>query len=465
MKRPKISVLLTVATTLAFSFHGHAADVTPAEARAIVKEAYIYGYPMVDSYRIEYGYFVDKKNPEYKGPWNEIHNTPRVYTPADKAIQTPNSDTPYSWLFLDLRTEPMVLTMPVIEKSRYFSVQLTDLYTFNWDYLGSRTSGNDGGSFLIAGPGWKGETPKGITKVLHCETEMTLVVYRTQLFNPADIDNVKKVQAGYKVQPLSAFLGSAAPKAAPAIDYMKPISHDEEKTSLEVFSILNFVLQFCPTVPSETELMARFAKIGIGAGKTFDPAKLSPEMKKAFEEGIGDAWKEFAGGVKLLDEGKVTSGDVFGTREFMKNNYLYRWLATIGIWGNSKQEAMYPVYRVDADGQKLSGANRYTLSFAAGKLPPVNAFWSLTMYELPGSWLVANPINRYLINSPMLPELKKNADGGLTMYIQNESPGKELESNWLPAPKGPFAMYMRLYWPKEAALDGSWQAPKLKLVK
>jgi hypothetical protein len=465
MKRPNISVLLTVATTLAFSFHGHAADVTPAEARAIVKEAYIYGYPMVDSYRIEYGYFVDKKNPEYKGPWNEIHNTPRVYTPADKAIQTPNSDTPYSWLFLDLRTEPMVLTMPVIEKSRYFSVQLTDLYTFNWDYLGSRTSGNDGGSFLIAGPGWKGETPKGITKVLHCETEMTLVVYRTQLFNPADIDNVKKVQAGYKVQPLSAFLGSAAPKAAPAIDYMKPISHDEEKTSLEVFSILNFVLQFCPTVPSETELMARFAKIGIGAGKTFDPAKLSPEMKKAFEEGIGDAWKEFAGGVKLLDEGKVTSGDVFGTREFMKNNYLYRWLATIGIWGNSKQEAMYPVYRVDADGQKLSGANRYTLSFAAGKLPPVNAFWSLTMYELPGSWLVANPINRYLINSPMLPELKKNADGGLTMYIQNESPGKDLESNWLPAPKGPFAMYMRLYWPKEAALDGSWQAPKLKLVK
>ena len=192
--------------------------------RAIAKEAYIYGYPMVDSYRIEYGYFVDKQDPEYKGPWNEIHNTPRVYTPADKAIQTPNSDTPYSWLFMDLRTEPLVLTMPVIEKSRYFSVQLTDLYTFNWDYLGSRASGNDGGSFLIAGPGWKGEKPPGITKVLHCETDLTLAVYRTQLFDPSDIDNVKKVQAGYKVQPLSAFLGTAAPKAAPAIDYMKPIT-------------------------------------------------------------------------------------------------------------------------------------------------------------------------------------------------------------------------------------------------
>jgi hypothetical protein len=352
--------------------------------------------------------------------------------------------------------------MPVIEKSRYFSVQLTDLYTFNWNYLGSRTSGNDGGSFLIAGPGWKGAKPEGIAKVLHCETDMTLAVYRTQLFNPGEIENVKKVQAGYKVQPLSAFLGTAAPKAAPAIDYMKPITPEEEKTSLEVFRILNFVLQFCPTVPSEKELMARFAEIGIGAGKAFDPAKLPPEMKTAFEQGMADAWAEFGTVVKeQVNTGKLTSGDIFGTREAMKNNYLYRWIATIGIWGNSKQEAMYPVYRVDADGEQLSGSNRYTLTFAPGAYPPVNAFWSLTMYGLPESLLVANPINRYLLNSPMLPNLWKNADGGLTIYVQNESPGTELESNWLPAPKGPFAMYMRLYWPAEAALDGSWTAPKL----
>ena len=149
----------------------------------------------------------------------------------------------------------------------------------------------------------------------------------------------------------------------------------------------------------------------------------------------------------------------------MKNNYFYRWLATIGIWGNSKQEAMYPIYFTDASGQKLDGTNKYTLHFAPGELPPVNAFWSLTMYELPKSLLVANPINRYLINSPMLPELKKDADGGLTLYIQNASPGKELESNWLPAPKGPFSSYLRLYWPKEAALDGSWTAPKMEIVK
>ena len=264
---------------------------------------------------------------------------------------------------------------------------------------------------------------------------------------------------------MSQFLGQPAPAPAPAIDYIKPISQDEQKTSLEVFNILNFLLQFCPTDPSETELMERFAKIGIGAGKTFDPAALSPEMKKAFEEGIGDAWKEFAGGAKLLEEGKITAGDVFGTRAFMKNNYLYRWLATMGIWGNSKQEAMYPIYWTDASGEKLNGANRYTLHFPKGKLPPAHAFWSLTMYELPESLLVANPIDRYLINSPMLPKLKMDADGGLTLYIQHESPGKDMESNWLPAPEGPFSCYLRIYWPEAAALDGTWTAPKMEMVK
>ena len=151
---------------------------------------------------------------------------------------------------------------------------------------------------------------------------------------------------------------------------------------------------------------------------------------------------------------------MFGTREYLKNNYLYRMAAAVlGIYGNSKQEAMYPMYHVDADGQKLDGANRYTLRFAPGQLPPVNAFWSLTMYELPSSLLVANPLNRYLINSPMLPQFKKDADGGLTLLIQNESPGADKEANWLPAPKGPFWMAMRLYWPKAEAIEGKWKQP------
>jgi hypothetical protein len=263
---------------------------------------------------------------------------------------------------------------------------------------------------------------------------------------------------------LSAFLGTAPPPAAPAIDFIEPLTPETQKTSLEFFKIVNFVLQYCPTVPSEKSLMARFAKIGVGAGKIFDPDKLSSEMKTAIEQGRSDAWAAFAGGVKRMDEGKLTSGDLFGTREVMKNNYLYRWLGTIGIYGNSKQEAMYPIYRIDSTGQKLSGASKYTVRFAPGQLPPVHAFWSLTMYELPASLLVANPINRYLINSPMLPQLKKDADGGLTLLIQNEPPGKDMESNWLPAPKGPFAMYMRLYYPGQAALDGQWKAPPLHRV-
>src|SRR5437867_965426 len=440
-----------------------AADITPAEARAIVKEAYIYGFPLVDNYRIQYSYFVDRQNPEFKAPWNQIHNVPRVYTPADTAIQTPNSDTPYSFVGMDLRAEPMVLTVPPIEKKRYFSVQLIDAYTFNFDYIGSRTTGNEGCSYMVAGPNWKGETPKGVKKVFRSETEFVFAVYRTQLFNPGDLDNVKKVQAGYKAQTLSAFLGTPAPKAAPVIDFIKPLTPGEEKTSPQFFNILNFVLQFCPTDPYETELMARFARIGVGAGKTMDAGKLSPEMKAAVEQGVADAWADFGELEKQFAAGKVASGDVFGTRQYLKNNYLYRMAAAVlGIYGNSKEEAMYPFYAEDEAKQKLNGANRYTVRFAPGQLPPVHAFWSLTMYELPKSLLVANPINRYLINSPMLPQLKKDADGGLTLLIQNESPGRDKEANWLPAPKGPFMMAMRLYWPKEEAMDGKWTAPPAK---
>ena len=457
---------LVLAIVLALNITNRAADVTPNEARAIAKEAYIYGFPLVDNYRIQYGYFVDTKNPEYKTTWNKIHNVPRVYTPADTAIQTPNSDTPYSFVGMDLRAEPIVLTVPPIEKERYFSIQLIDAYTFNFDYIGSRATGNEGGSYMVAGPNWKGETPKGVKKVFPSETEFVFAVYRTQLFKPDDLDNVKKVQAGYKAQTLSAFLGQPAPKAAPAIDFIKPLSPAEEKTSPEFFNILNFVLQFCPTNPSETELMARFAKVGVGAGKTFDASKLSPEMKTAIEQGMGDAWAAFGELEKEFAAGKVTSGDVFGTREFLKNNYLYRMAAAVlGIYGNSKLEAMYPMYLVDAAKQKLDGANRYTVRFAPGQLPPVNAFWSLTMYKMPQSLLVANPINRYLLNSPMLPQFKKDADGGLTLHIQNESPGKDKESNWLPAPKGPFVMAMRLYWPKEEATEGKWTAPLAQQVK
>jgi hypothetical protein len=274
---------------------------------------------------------------------------------------------------------------------------------------------------------------------------------------------VKKVQAGFKVQTLSAFLGKPAPPPARATDFIKPLTVETQKTSLDFFNILNFVLRYCPTVPSEVELMKRFARIGVGAGQTFDASKLTPEMTTAIEEGRADAWADFSKLLKQFDEGKVTSADVFGTREYMKNNYLYRMgAAVLGIYGNSKGEAIYPLYNVDEAGQKLTGANRYVLRFPPGQLPPVNSFWSLTMYDLPDSLLVANPINRYLINSPMLPQLMRDADGGLTLLIQNQSPGKGKEANWLPAPNGPFRMYLRLYWPKADALNGGWTKPPLQ---
>lgn len=437
-----------------------------AEARTIAKEATIYGFPLVDSYRIQYSYFVDKGSPEFKAGWNTLFNNARVYTPDDKAIQTPNSDTPYSYVGADLRAEPVVFTVPAIDKERYYSLQFIDMYTFNFAYVGSRATGNGAGSYLLAGPKWKGERPKGIKSVIRSETDFAFVLYRTQLFNPADIDNVKKIQEGYKVEPLSAFLRQPAPAPAPAVDFISPLTPEQQRSSLDFFKILNFVLRFCPTHPSEKALMARFAKIGVGAGKQFDANSLTPEMRNALEDGLADGWKTFNEFKSTqVDTGKKSSADGFGTRAFLKNDYMQRMSgAVLGIYGNSKDEALYPAYFVDSAHQKLDGANRYTLRFAKGQLPPVNAFWSLTLYDLPASLLFANPLNRYLINSTMLASLKRDTDGGITLYVQNESPGADKESNWLPAPKGPFFTILRLYWPKAAALNGEWKAPPMQKV-
>ncbi|MEX3932238.1 DUF1254 domain-containing protein [Paraburkholderia phymatum] len=438
-------------------------SLSTAEAREIAMEAYVYGYSLVDNYRIQYAYFVDRDNPEYKGDWNRIANVARVYTPQDKAIQTPNSDTPYSFLGADLRTEPLVLTVPEVEQDRYYAAQFVDLYTYNFAYVGTRTTGNGSGKFLLVGPNWKGPTPKGIKGVIRSDTDLAFVLYRTQLFRQDDIGNVRKVQAGFKAEPLSVFLGEPSPAAAPAVDYLKPLTREQERTSLEFFDVLNFVLRFCPTYSDEQPLMDRFAKLGIGAGRKFDAQALSPEIRKAVEQGIADAWRSIDELGKRVAAGEVTSGDITGSRAYLKNNYLYRMRATVaGIYGNSKEEAIYPAYYVDASGQRPDGGHyRYTLRFKPGQLPPVNAFWSLTMY-LPSRLLVANPLDRYLINSAMLADLKRDADGGVTLYLQHDSPGKDKEANWLPAPDGQFLAALRLYWPKQEALDGEWKQPPLQ---
>lgn len=432
-----------------------------AEARAIAKEAYVFGVPMVDMYKTIYVMSVDDKNSQYQGPFNKVLNSARVYTPDDTAFVTPNSDTPYSFAVLDLRAEPVVLTVPKIEKNRYFVFQIMDLYTFNFEYIGTRATGNNGGTFLFAGPNWKGEAPKGVDKTIRSETDLVSVVGRTQLFNPADLINVKKIQAGYKLQSLSAFAGTPAPPAAPEVAWIKPMP-PQDRTSLEFFNQLAFLLQFAqPPHPSEVALRQGFEKIGIVPGKPFDTASLSPEMQAALKGGMEDGQKE-------IDARRATlagkSDTLFGNREFLKNDYVARATGTqVGIGANSRDEALYPIYEKDAQGELLDGSkHKYTLRFAKGEQPPVNAFWSLTIYNVPSQLLVKNPINRYLINSPMLPGLKTDADGGLTLYIQADSPGKDKEANWLPVPKGPFMAAMRYYLPKPELLNEQWKSPQIE---
>jgi hypothetical protein len=341
----------------------HAQSVPPAEVRAIAKDAVIWGFPLVDSYRVQYSYFVDRGGAEYKAPWNTLVNNARVYTPDDKAIQTPNSDTPYSFVGADLRAEPLVITVPTVDKGRYYSIQFIDMYTFNFAYVGSRATGNGAGSFLLAGPDWNGTKPANVKSVIHSETEFAFLLIRTQLFNPGDIDDVKKIQAGYKVQTLSQFLGRPAAAPAPAINFLKPLSADDERTSLDFFNELNFILQFCPTNPTMAALRARFAKIGVNAGKKFDPAALTPGMRQSYQDGMADAWRAFAEfKTAQLDTGLRSSADSFGTRAVLKDHYIDRMAgAVLGIYGNSKDEAIYPVYFVDADKQKLDGTLRDAL--------------------------------------------------------------------------------------------------------
>ncbi|MCP9833724.1 DUF1254 domain-containing protein [Cyanobium sp. Aljojuca 7A6] len=443
------------------------------ETKRIAEQAYIYGFPMIAAYKAMYEFNVDKASPQFKAGFNKVWNDAKTFTPKDTAIPTPNADTPYSMIQADLRAEPLVFCVPEVEKGRYFSVQLADLYSFNYGYVGSRTTGNGAGCYLVAGPNWKGEKPEGIAKVFRSETQFSLIIFRTQLFNAADIDNVKKVQAGIRAKPLSAFLKQPAPPAAPAIAFPPFVGQDPFKTDFA--ATLDFLLQFAPVVPEEKELRAKFASIGIGPGKTFNFHDLAPERKAAVGLAVKQGYEAIE---KRRDKiGKDINGwlvgAAFGDRAFFKGDYELRAAAAMaGIYGNDAAEAMYPLAKTDGTGAALDGSkHRYTLTFGKDQLPPVNSFSSVTMYDGKTQLLIDNPINRYLINSPILPAMKKNADGSLTLLIQKDSPGKDKEANWLPAPDGPIYMVMRLYWPKVTPPSilppgqGSWQPPALMQVK
>jgi hypothetical protein len=440
------------------------------EAKQIAEEAFIYAFPMIMGYGIMYEYFIDESSGQYKGPINQIFSEANVFTPKDTAVVTPNSDTPYSFVEMDLRAEPVVLSVPEVEKDRYYSVQLVDMYTFNYGYIGSRATGNGAGSYMVTGPNWKGEAPPGVKKVFRSETDFSVAIYRTQLFNPGDIENVRKIQAGYKVQRLSQFLKQPAPPPAPEVKWPKI---DKESLETNPFAYLNFILQFCPPVGAaevEQPLRDRFAKIGVEAGKPFPLERLTGEQKAELEMGAKSALEKISARVATWgtnENGWRVALSGFGDRAAYNGDWLLRAAAAkAGIFGNDAVEALYPLLAVDSDGARPdTGKNLYTLTFSAGQLPPVNAFWSVTMYDGKTQLLVANPIDRYLINSPMLPNLKKDPDGSLTLYLQKNSPGPEKESNWLPAPNGPIYVAMRLYWPKESALTGAWKPPALKLLK
>lgn len=442
------------------------------EVKAIAEEGFIYGLPLVMNYTANYQFWLDKSSSQYKCPMNQLFNERRVFTHKDTAVVVPNSDTPYSFVCLDLRAEPYVVSVPAVENQRYYSIQFVDWNTFNFGYVGSRATGSEAGDYLVAGPGWKGETPAGIKGVLHPTTQFTLAIFRTQLFGPEDMPNVAKVQGGYKVQPLSAFLKQPAPPAAPAIDFPKA---NEELAKTNFFEYVDFSLQFAPVGPEEKDIRAKLAKIGVGPGKTFNFKDLSFEHKAAILLGLKEGMKKVEEKASAIGK-KINGwsvGSAFGDRDFYKGDWLLRAAAAkAGIYGNSANEAMYPMSRWTADGETLdSSKHNYTLTFPAGHLPPVNAFWSVTMYDGKSQLLIENPINRYLINSPMLPNMKKNEDGSLTLYIQKDNPGADKESNWLPAPNGTIYLVMRLYWPKTEAPsilppgEGTWKPPGLVKVK
>jgi hypothetical protein len=443
-----------------------------AETEAIAEEGFIYGLPLVMNYAVMHEFAVDTKCSQFKAPFNQINNQHRVATYEDTAVITPNSDTPYSMLWADLRAEPMVISVPAVENNRYYSVQLIDGNTYNFGYIGSRATGIEPADYLIVGPDWKAQTPTGIKKFFSSTTPFALILFRTQLIDGADMPNVEKIQTGYRAQPLSAFLKLPTPPSPPKIDFL-PATTEGIKGNF--FEYLAAALQFVPASPEDAQIRAKLARIGVEAGKDFKMHDLSLLHRGAallgMKRGNDKVDKFLSGHFKNINGWHI--GAFFGDRTFYKGDWLMRAAAAKGgLYGNNAEEAMYPYTREDAKGDTLDGRkHQYTITFAAGQLPPVNAFWSVTMYDGKSQFLIKNPIDRYLINSPMLSAMAKNADGSTTLYIQKDSPGKAKEANWLPAPDDTIYMVMRLYWPKDTSPsilppgEGTWKPPGIVASK
>jgi hypothetical protein len=440
---------------------GRRGVVGAAEA---AEAAFVFGLPIVMNYAVMYEFCLDRSSGQYKAPFNTMWNDSQVFTWRDTAIPTPNSDTPYSMCWLDLRAEPVVLSVPDVPAGRYFSVMICDGNTYNVGYIGSRATGQGGGSWVVAGPGWQGATPPGAKGVIRSTTQFALAVFRTQLFGPDDMPNVVAVQRGYRAEPLSAFLRQPAPPAVPEIRWPRA---NADLVKHHFFDYLAFALQFSAPQANEAAIRARLAGIGIdGRGTPLAHSFLDrlELLAGAFEGERRIEAAVAAAGVKM--NGWSVS-NVPGSPEGYNGDWMLRSvIAKAGIYANSTEEALYPFTRTTATGETLDGSTgRYTLTFGPNQLPPVNAFWSVTMYHGGNQLLVQNPIDRYLINTPMLQGMRRNPDGGLTIHIQKDDPGEALRPNWLPAPNGPIYLVMRLYWPKTEAPSllpvgrGAWQPP------
>jgi hypothetical protein len=439
---------------------GGQATADPSEARVIAKEAWIYAYAPIMNYQTIWSQAVDSHSPAYVGGFGRFRHYSTFYTPKNRDIVTPNNDTPYSWAWLDLRAEPWVLSVPAAPKDRYNVFQWVDLYTHNFAYVGVRSTGYEAGNYLFAGPGWDGKAPPGISRVIRSETSIVGTLARTSLKGPDDIENLKALQAQYLLRPLHEFAGTPKPAPAPLVSW--PAWNAERALGTEFIGYLNFLMQFMqPPPPSEAPKLARFARIGIGPGRSYDPAKLDPALREAITLGAAD-------GKQALEQRVLATNSslgLFGSREELGDDRDMKRAvgAAVGIYGNSSSEAVYQGWSKDATNQRLVGSKRYEIRYPPGMLPPVTLFWSATMYDLPDRQLVENPIDRYSVGSNS-DQLKYAADGSLTIYVQHDSPEADKAPNWLPAPSGAFQIITRLYGPKPAVLNGAWKQPDIRIV-
>jgi hypothetical protein len=430
-------------------------------------EAVVYGLPLVitDLTRAK---ATNVAKPEgFAAPVNQFVNVRQFPDASFKDVVRANVDTLYSSAFLDLSAEPIVLSVPDTH-GRYYLMPILDAWTNVFASPGKRTTGTKAGNFAITGPGWKGKLPSGVAE-LKSPTNMAWIIGRTQTNGPADYPAVHAIQDGFRLTPLSSFgKHYAAPqgKVDQNVDMKTPPVEQLQKMSAEAFfDRLAALLKENPPPASDAPILEKLKTIGIAPGEKFDPAKLGPEAAKGVEKSFAFALE------RLQAESKETGSPVNGWRipPMILGNYgsddgARAVVALIGLGANLPKDAVYPSAFVDADGKPLDGAKAYVIHFDKGATPPVDAFWSITLYGA-DSFFVANPINRYAISS--WAPLKKNADGSLDIYVQHNSPGKDKEANWLPSGDKAFNLTLRMYWPKEKApsiLDGSWKPPAVKLA-